>query len=52
LDKYDEFLSNEVRYHSLKLKNKDAADELLSLNKDAAIKRYNYYKNIIKKQDE
>ena len=51
-DKYDEFLSNEVRYHSLKLKNKDAADELLSLNKDAAIKRYNYYKNIIKKQDE
>ena len=30
--RYDEFLSNEVRYRSLKLKNKECADELLQLN--------------------
>ena len=49
-DKYDEFLSNEVRYRSLKLKNKELSDELLRLNKEASIERYNYYKELISKQ--
>ena len=49
-DKYDEFLSNEVRYRSLKLKNKEFSDELLKLNKEEAIERYNYYKDLIDKQ--
>ena len=51
-DKYDEFLSNEVRYRSLKLKNKEDADILLELNKKAAIDRYNYYKTLISHQEE
>ncbi len=45
-DKYEEFLNNEVRYKALKIKNKKMADELLSLNKTEAIKRYHYYKNL------
>ena len=49
-EKYDEFLMNEVRYRSLKLKNKEASDELLKLNKEAAINRYNYYKDLVSKQ--
>jgi len=36
--KYDEFLMNEVRYRSLKL------------NKEAAINRYNYYKDLVSEQ--
>lgn len=48
-DKYDEFLSNEVRYNSLKIKDKTKAEELLKLNKQNAIKRYNYYKEISNK---
>ncbi len=45
-DKYDEFLSNEARYNALKIKNKKAAEELLSDNKTNAVNRYNYYKNL------
>lgn len=45
-DKYDDFLNNEVRYRSLKLKNKNDAAELLELNKSASINRYNYYKKL------
>ncbi len=45
-DKYDSFLNNEVRYRSLKLKNKEDAEELLELNKNASINRYNYYKKL------
>ena len=45
-DKYDELLENEVRYKSLYNKNKEAAKELLKMNKEDAIKRYNYYKNL------
>ena len=47
-DKYDEFLSNETRYSALKVRNKEEANELLKINKDNAIERYNYYKNLIK----
>ena len=46
-DKYDEFLNNEIRYNSLKLKNKEAAEYLLEEQKNNAIKRYEYYKNLI-----
>ena len=44
--KYDEFLNNEVRYNALKIKNKEIANELLEINKNNAIKRYEYYKKI------
>ena len=45
-DKYDECLSNEVRYNSLKIKNKKEATKLLETNKENAINRYNYYKEL------
>lgn len=48
-DKYEEFLSNEVRYNSLKIKDQTKAKELLELNKQYAIKRYDYYKKLSNK---
>ena len=45
--KYEEFLENEVRFNALKIKNKDLADELLNMQKENAIKRYNYYKKLV-----
>ena len=48
---YDEFLQNEVRYRSLKAKNEKQADAILNLNKEVSIERYNYYKNLIKKEE-
>ena len=47
-DKYDEFLNNEVRYNALKIKNKDLAKSLLDIQKQNAIDRYNYFKNLVK----
>ncbi len=41
---YDDFLNNEVRYNSLKIKDKELALKLFEQNKNNAIKRYNYYK--------
>ncbi len=49
---YDDFLNNEVRYKSLKLKNQEYANEILELNKQTSIERYNYYKELIKKEVE
>jgi len=46
-DRYNEFLDNEVRFKALKIKDKDLAERLLSLQKENAIKRYNYYKKIL-----
>ncbi len=43
-DRYEEFLDNEVRFNSLKIKNREIAQELLNSQKEFAIKRYNYYK--------
>ncbi len=40
---YETFLNNEVRYHSLKIKDEKLASELLNLNKQYAIERYQYY---------
>ena len=48
--KYEEFLNNEVRFKALKIKNKDLADELLNMQKENAIKRYNYYKKYVDNQ--
>ena len=44
-DKYNEFLDNEKRYATLKTYN-ISYEELLEINKNNAIERYNYYKNI------
>ncbi len=46
-DRYEEFLNNEVRYRSLKIKNASYAKELLENQKENAIKRYNYYKKLL-----
>ncbi len=43
---YDKFLSNENRYANLKTVNKDEADNLLNSQKEWAMNRYNYYKNL------
>ena len=51
-DKYEELLMNEVRYNSLLKKNPEVAKEILELNKQDAIKRYNYYKKLSEKKDE
>ena len=45
--RYNEFLDNEVRFNALKIKDKNLAEELLSKQKENAIKRYEYYKKMI-----
>ena len=45
-DKYETLLNNEVRYNSLVKKDPEAAKEMLELNKQDAMKRYNYYKKL------
>ena len=45
-DKYENFLDNEVRFKALKIKNSIIAKELLENQKQNAISRYNYYKNL------
>lgn len=49
-NKYSDFLNNEVRFNSLKIKSPQLAEEILKEQKENAIKRYNYYKNIIEKE--
>jgi pyruvate-ferredoxin/flavodoxin oxidoreductase len=44
--KYEDLLNNEVRYKSLAKKNPEAWQEILEINKQNAIKRYNYYKKL------
>ena len=46
--KYQDFLMNEVRYHSLRLKDESLADELLKRNENDAKARYEFYKNQVK----
>lgn len=48
-NKYEEFLNNEVRYKSLKVKDEKLAKVLLERNKEEAIERYNYYKDLANK---
>lgn len=45
-DKYIEFLETENRYRELKEKNEKLFGELVNLNKEEVIKKYNYYKKI------
>ena len=47
-NKYNEFLSNELRYKSLYTKNPSLAQKLLKENIEAAKKRFEYYNNIKK----
>ena len=51
-DKYEDLLKNEVRYSSLAKKNPDAAKEVLELNKQEAMKRYQYYKKLSEEKSE
>ena len=51
-DLYDEFLNNEVRYRSLKVKSQESAKEILEINKNTSKMRYNYYKELVKKEGE
>ena len=48
-DKYEEFLNNENRYVMTKLVNEKRAEELFKLNKENAIKRFKYYKELSEK---
>ena len=50
-DKFEELLLNEVRYNSLLKKDPEGAKNALELNKQDAIKRYNYYKGLTEKKD-
>lgn len=47
--KYDELLENENRYAMLKQINPDEASRLLKINKDSAIRKFEYYKNMSEK---
>ena len=43
---YEEFLDSQTRYSMLKTINPEKAEEMLKLNKEAAQKRYEYYKSL------
>lgn len=47
-DLYEDFLDNQTRYSMLKNVNKDKAEEMLKINKEAAIKRFEFYKSLVK----
>ena len=49
-DKYEEFLDNEVRFNALKLKNPELAKEILTEQKENAIKRYEDYQKMLNKE--
>ena len=51
-DLFEQLLSNEVRYNSLAKKDPEGAKKALELNKQDAIKRYNYYKELTNKKSE
>ena len=50
-DKLEDVWSNETRFNALKIKDENLAKELLESQKEALIKRYNYYKEISSKQN-
>jgi len=45
-DKYEEYLMTENRFANLKRVNKEEADDILNMQKQWAINRYNYYKKL------
>ena len=51
-EKYETLLNNEVRYNSLAKKNPEVAKTILELNKQEAMKRYNYYKELSEEKGE
>lgn len=51
-DRFEEFLDQEVRYHALKIKDENLAQELLQQNKRNAKLRYKFYKELNKKTEE
>ena len=46
---YDEFLNNQTRYSMLKTVNPSMAEQLLKINKEASIRRFDYYKSLVNK---
>ena len=46
---YDEFLNNQTRYSMLKTVNPDKAEEMLNINKEEAMKRFEFYKSLVTK---
>ena len=48
-DLFEDFLNNETRYTMIKTLNKKHAKELLDKNKEEAINRFNYYKELSEK---
>ena len=48
-DLFEEFLAGEARYTMLKSVNKERARELITKNKEEAINRFNYYKELSEK---
>ena len=50
-DKFEEFLDSEVRFNALKIKNQVLAEDLFKQNKEYAMKRYEYYKNLVGKEE-
>ena len=50
-DKLDELWNNETRFNALKIKDPKLAEELLSMQKEELKLRYNYYKELISKQN-
>ena len=50
-DKYEEFLNSQTRFNMLKVINPEKANSLLEANKDYAIKTFNYYEDLAKKED-
>ena len=51
-NKYQEYLTGEDRYKSLKIINSDEADTLLKENEDNAKERNNYYESLTNKNKE
>ena len=43
---YEEYLNTQTRYTMLKTVNKEEADNMLKLNKEAAMKRFAYYQKL------
>ena len=48
-DLYEEFLNRQTRYSMLKMVNPKRAEDMLEINKKAAMERFDYYKNLAKK---
>ena len=48
---YEEFLESQTRYSMLKTVNPEKAKEMLKLNKEAAMQRYEYYKSLEENHD-